>query len=283
MPRSTLGKQSYGKFKSEPAYGFGAATREQAGKVFVSQEHTALATAGTAGPGHIYNLKASVGGKQPDGRKKDPPVWKFGTNRRFPRGSGERGEEDKGHIYNIPATVGIKPSPGQQSTLRAEPFFGFGTATRDQVAKAMTEQPGLHSPGPASHVLQGSLGQIVSSRYHSQPAFSMSTRSYMPDGTDQQMDANQYDLPQAIGKQPDSRKADSSKPSFGKSTREQAKKAAAPEPDSPGPHAAYHLDNALGKQMSSKKKTGGNSVFSRASRFAPMKASEVPGPGAYDF
>ena len=73
--RSTMGYHPLGKYHSEPIYGFGASTRETANKVFVSPEHTALATAGKHGPGPIYLLPPFVGGKQPNGRMRDPPSW----------------------------------------------------------------------------------------------------------------------------------------------------------------------------------------------------------------
>ena len=199
MPRSTLGKQSYSKFKSEPSFGFGVATREQAGKVFVSQEHTALATAGTTSPGAIYDTKPSVGGKQSDGSKPDPPVWKFGTSNRFPARS--RSDFETEHNYHLPNLVGQKPTPGQLSRVRSEPHFGFGTATREQVARAMTEVPGIESPGPASYSLQGALGRISSSRYGSEPTYSISSRAWAPDGSAGREGGVQYALPQSVGAQ----------------------------------------------------------------------------------
>ncbi len=49
--KSSFGPQALGARRTAPAFGFGTATRDQVGKVFVSQEHTALATAGTHSPG----------------------------------------------------------------------------------------------------------------------------------------------------------------------------------------------------------------------------------------
>ena len=81
--RTGFGAQPMSTRKSAPSYGFGAASRSTAQKVFVSQEHTALATAGMHSPGPaVYLLPPSVGGKQPDGRRADPPSWGFGTNNR---------------------------------------------------------------------------------------------------------------------------------------------------------------------------------------------------------
>ena len=44
--RTSFGPQPLGGRTSAPSYGFGAASRATSQKVFVSQEHTALATAG---------------------------------------------------------------------------------------------------------------------------------------------------------------------------------------------------------------------------------------------
>ena len=56
-------KQSIAVKKQAPRYGFGSATRDQANKLFVSQEHTILATGGKDSPGPAqYILPASVGG-----------------------------------------------------------------------------------------------------------------------------------------------------------------------------------------------------------------------------
>ena len=84
MKSSTFGNQGSSSRRTAPAYGFGASTREVANKLFISQEHTALATAGMHSPGPaIIKLPPSIGGKQPDGRRKDPPSYSFGTGERF--------------------------------------------------------------------------------------------------------------------------------------------------------------------------------------------------------
>jgi hypothetical protein len=295
MPKSTFGPQAYakdgGRFRSYPSYGFGASTREVAGKVFVSQEHTALATAGTQGPGPIYLLAPSVGGKQPDGRKPDPPVWKLGTAERFPKSSSSLNEPGP-QKYTLPGLIGQKPTPG--TSYRSEPIYGFGSATRDQCAKAMTEIPGTESPGPV-YTLQGAMGKISSSRYGSGPLYSIAGRVWAPDGTGGEGAGLKYTLPQSIGPQPDSRMERAPTMLFGTSTREQnAKRFVSVEhkknlfgTHSPGPAAPYQLDSSLGKQGSGRYKTQPNTVFSRASRWAKNEAEQkrntVPGPGAYDF
>ena len=124
--RSMLGDQPLKA--SAPKFSFGSSTRDQAGKVFVSQEHTALATAGKGSPGPaVYTLPPSVGGKQPDGRRADPPSWGFGTAQRFrPRTApvkpdGHAGNNPgPGHYSAPPASVG----PQVLGRLKSEHSLG---------------------------------------------------------------------------------------------------------------------------------------------------------------
>lgn len=278
MPRTTFGPQPYSHRKTEPSYGFGGATREQFTKLFVSQEVSKAAPTKDT-PGHIYELAPAVGAKQADARKPDLPKWKFGTSSRFPKPSAK---DIAGNDYNLPASLGKRPSAGQLSHVRSEPLFTFGTSTREQNAKAMTEVPGKESPGPAVYTQQGSMGRIANSRFGSQPNFSMASRSYAPDGSKALEGGVQYALPQSVGTQVDSRKAAAPMPKFGTSLR--------PAPGgatlSPGPHADYHLSDAVGKQVSSRNRTGGTASFSRSARFADRFAAAKnagPGPGAYEF
>ena len=77
-------QQSIAVRPAAPSFGFGTATREVVNKLFISQQHTLIATGGKASPGPAkYELPASVGGKQPVSNKVDPPVWQFGAARRF--------------------------------------------------------------------------------------------------------------------------------------------------------------------------------------------------------
>ena len=115
-----------------PAFGFGTASREQVNKLFVSQEHTLIATGGHHSPGPAaYALPASVGGKQPDGRKADPPVWRFSGAERF-SGYGKTEKKPGPDEYNLPASVGGQQPDGARENA---PMYGFGSATRDQVRK----------------------------------------------------------------------------------------------------------------------------------------------------
>ena len=56
-----------------------------------------------------YTLPPSVGGKQPDGRKPDPPVWGFAKSPRVTMDDAEVGKRSPGPVYTIPATVGPQP------------------------------------------------------------------------------------------------------------------------------------------------------------------------------
>jgi len=288
MPKSTLGKQSYSNLKSEPVFGFGSGTRQQREKIFISKE-VSKAEVSAEGPGAIYNLPASIGGKQPDGQKSDPPVWTFNKANRFPKASKDLpgGVEDPGHKYNIEQPLGRSPSSGQLSHVRSEPLFTFGTSTREKIEKASFPKPGIEAPGPGSYVREGSFGKIVNSRYGTQPRFTMSSRSVMPDGSKAREGGSHYDLPGTFMRQPSSRFANGSSVSFGTSTRAQQQKMRNPEADSPGPAAGYMVSGALGKQLNSRNRSGGTSVFSKDTRFKDVFKKKdvyiVPGPGSYDY
>ena len=256
----------------------GGATREQFGKLFVSRE-VSMAVPGDISPGAIYELKPSVGGKQSDGRKPDPPTWKFGTSSRFPKSSADEVSKSQSRL-ELPGSIGRKPSAGQLSRVKSEPLFSFGKLTRDQNDK-VSEMPGQGSPGPGTYPMQGSIGKITNSKFGTQPNFSMASRSYAPDGSKAKEGGNQYALPNSVGTQIDSRKAAAPYTKFGKVKR--------PPPGgetlSPGPHADYYLNNAVGKQVSSRNKTGGTASFSKSERFADKFAAKNlgPGPGSYNY
>lgn len=261
--RSTFGDQPSSMKKSYPSYGFGTSSREQAGKVFVSQEHTALATAGTQSPGPaVYLLPASVGGKQPDGRKADPPVWGFST----------------------------------------APMMGFGTAERKNVRKVWISQEhmrldmhGMDSPGPAAkYEIKSTMGKQDHSTAETPPAwvFGSSARAPVEAGL-ASPGPSAYTLPQSVGPQPDSRRPRSATPGFGAATRDKraglylgpGHEKGAHGKLSPGPAAPYALIESVGKQIHSKTATAPGVPFSKASRWATyereMRKNSTPGPGAY--
>ena len=304
--RSMLGEQPSSTKKSAPSVGFGSGTREQAGKLFVSQEHTALATAGKHSPGPAtYLLPPSVGGKQPDGRKADPPVWGFGTAQRFrPRTApmkpdGHAGNTPgPGHYEKPPASVG----PQVLARFSSAPLMGFGTAERKNVKKVWISQDhqkrdnhGLDSPGPAApYTLASTMGKQMASTIESPPAwaFSSAARTQVEPGRFSPGPASVV-LPQAVGPQPDSRKPRAATPGFGASTRDiramiylgPAQDKAAHGKIGPGPAAQYNLVDAVGKQVHSKTASAPGVAFSKASRWAnyerEIKKNSTPGPGAY--
>ena len=291
--------------KSAPKYGFGSSTRDQAGKVFVSQEHTALATAGKGSPGPaVYTLPPAVGGKQPDGRKSDPPSWGFGTASRFRtfkdtgKPDGHRGNNPGPGYYNRPpASVGPQVLGG----MKSEPLVGFGTAERKNVRKVFisnahqnTDLYGMASPGPAaSYQLQSTMGKQAHSTAANPPAWVIGgARAPDKTGADSPGPAA-YELPQSVGPQPDSKKPRAATPGFGASTRDiRAKIYVGPGHDKgsyghigPGPAASYKVVSAVGPQVLSQTGSSGAAPFSKASRWATYEREQrkntTPGPGAY--
>ena len=162
-------KQSLYVKPQAPKYGFGSASRDQVNKLFISQQHTLTIMAGKGSPGPAqYVLPPSVGGKQPDGRKPDPPVWGMGGAERFAYGYCSRQERQRNSVapgpftYSKPSSVGGKQPDGRHADA---PLYGFGSASRDQVNKlfisqqhTLTLMAGKGSPGPAGYTLPPSVG-----------------------------------------------------------------------------------------------------------------------------
>ena len=235
MPRGAS-TQAISIKKAAPMYGFGSATREQANKVFVSQEHTLIALGGSDSPGPAgYILPPSVGGKQPNGKMADPPVWAFGTANRFQIGKSEKKPgPDEYKMY--PSIGGNQPDGARENA----PEWGFGTATRDQINKLFISQEhtltilaGTQSPGPACYTLPKSVSakpqQPGTAQAHAN-AQNKTASHLLPS------------LPcsQIGGKQPDGRKEDA--PSYGFSTA--ARTQVEPGQDGPGP--VYKVRPSIG-------------------------------------
>ena len=306
MPRgrSTFGQQASSQRRSAPAFGFGVSTRLVASKVFVSQEHTALATdAIERSPGPAkYSLPPSVGGKQPDGRKRDVPVWRFGTSAARLQASHET------RHHPSPATYRLQPALGSKqalSRMRSEPTFAFGSAERQHVRKVFisqahqkTELYGTSSPGPqAAYKMSATVGGAQPlSRHASQPRFSLASKARPPDNAGPSSPGPHAvgQLPAAVGQwQPDSTRERAPTPSFGASTREQRSKLFVSQEHtllacfgSQSPSKWYEAAPAMGKQVSSKRPSRPSSAFARAPRWAEyereMRRNSTPGPGSYD-
>ena len=179
---STFGSQKSSRRTTAPAFGFGAATREVANKVFVSQEHTALATAGMHSPGPAkYLLPASIGGKQPDGRRPDAPSYGFSKGSRFMT-------ERVSDRTPGPGAGGFHPAIGPQPVGRfpSAPMAGFSSGTREARSKLFISQEhnkldnyGQGSPGPATIALPSTMGRQSSSAICSpgQVAFTQAGRT----------------------------------------------------------------------------------------------------------
>lgn len=299
--RSTMGQQPLGRYKSSPIYGFGASTREQAQKVFVSQEHTALATAGKAGPGPIYQLPPSVGGKQPDGRMRDPPSWGFGSGSRTRSMKQPQVPGPQAYSMQDVGAVGGKQADGRKKDA---PMYSFGSATRANVRKVFistahqkTDMHGMDSPGPGvAYEIKPSIGgHQPESKTRSAPCFSVVGKpNIKADGGVSSPGPASVSLPPSIGgKQPDGRKIDPPVFSFGSGTREQREKVYVGPGHaggdygkfSPGPFAPYEQTPAVGKQVSSTMRQSPFAAFSKEDRWArhnkELKMNNVPGPGAY--
>lgn len=233
---STFGYNPQSSRRTAPAFGFGACSREQAGKVFVSQEHTALATAGTQSPGPAqYLLPPSVGGKQPDGRKADPPSWAIGKDERFRYEKKGHQTPGPGNYKTPPASVG----PQVIGRYKTEPLAGFGTAERKHVRKVFisqshqkTDMHGLDGPGPIYN-LKSTLGRQPDSAMRNPPQWGFTTAGRnsasalaLAHGTP----GPAYHLPASVGPQVDSTKPGAPTPGFGASTRDTRAKLCALSP-----------------------------------------------------
>lgn len=289
-------KQSLYVKHQAPAFGFGSATREQAGMVTGQPERLL----GKLSPGPaMYSLPASIGGKQPDGRKKDPPTWSMGTAGRFSYGYGKSEQRPAPGHYTLHPSVGGKQPDGRKQD---PPMYGFGTGTREQ-AGMVSGQPerllGKISPGPAKYLLPPSIGgKQPDGRKKDPPTWSLGARDVMHKGVTPEPGVEApgpiYKVPAAVGPQPDGRIPNSPRYGLGASTRDtralvflgqEYQVGAAPNTPTPGPAALYYLDPGVGKQARAHKKTSPRVSFSRASRWAgheaEAKRNTVPGPGHY--
>ena len=170
--KSMLGDQAVSRRRSAPKYGFGSSTRQQAAKVFMSQEHAKLAPPAASTPGpSAYTLNPAVG-TQVDGSKKSAPIWVFGSSDRF-QGNTKPSAQNPG-----PGTYDMTPGVGPQtsSAKQTQPMFGFGTSTREHVSKVYVSEEhnkslhGIESPGPVYELIRG-VGKQLDSKKESCPAW----------------------------------------------------------------------------------------------------------------
>ena len=226
--KSMLGAQPSSQHMSFPSYGFGSGTRDQANKVFVSHEHSKLATTGVS-PGPASFGGAATLGPQADGAIRSAPSWNFGSARRF--NAFDRENVPGPGSYSARSSLGAQVTGEQQSM----PIFGMGSSTRDGVKRVyISEQhstialQGMSSPGPASYTLIPAVGKQGASTKASQPSFGFGSNKRFIDAdvrrAAKQPGPDQYDMPSTLGIQAASTRRSAPLAGFGSSTRTDAAK-----------------------------------------------------------
>jgi len=182
----SVGRQSSSKRPSSAQYGFGTASRAAANKVFISQQHMAGSAFGaevfrSPGPASAANKRPASAGYS----------YGFGSEPRFQR---------VGAASN--STAGGAPGPGSYATQKTDhtfgkqpvsiretnPLFGFGTATRDDMAQvfvshdmAKNQQGGRTiSPGPGEYKVPQGVGKQKTTRGRPAPAWGFGTSTRTP-------------------------------------------------------------------------------------------------------
>ena len=307
--RSLLGPQFNSKKRTPPAYGFGSGTREQQAKVFVSQEHAALqGSPDSPGPA-VYKQRASVG-PQVSGTKESAPLWTFGTEARLAAADRESGMSK--YAVAVPGAgtydAGVGVGERQpESKIATAPAFGMGSSTRANMEKVFVSQEqdlvrnfGRASPGPATFMLQPSVGKQVLSVKEVQPAwvldtskrFEKLTSSWVPAPGHYGNESLQGRIAPGVGPQIASTKPSQPRFGFGSSSRDDREKvyiskdheASTGGRDAPGP-GQYPIRPMTGNQITeSRKRTSQSWGFGTTPRFREtfkQGGFYAPGPGAY--
>lgn len=271
---SSASSQSLGVRRSAPSFGFGAASRDVANKVFISQQHTLTIRHGLLSPGPAYyKQQPSVGGKQADGSKPDPPVWRFNKGPQYPS-VGKETQKPGPTRYTIPIDPGRSASFGAGTREAAQKLFV-------SQAHTLTTRAGTQSPGPKYVLPSGVGGKQPSARMRDGPSWHLSGRARAPVEPGLDTPGAKYHLPRAHGIQPDSGHRSEPLYSIGGTARTPVE----PGLDTPG--AKYHLPSALGRQPRAhpRMKSAPTPAFSRYSRWADLEREQrlntVPGPGHY--
>lgn len=246
----------------------------------------------------MYKLPPSVGGKQPDGRKPDPPVWAFGGADRFLYGYGKPDKKPGPDEYTPGENVGERQADGRRQTA---PVWGFGTSTRDGQRKVFVSQQhtltvlaGSIGPGPAQYTLPNSVGGRQPVKADA-PMWGFTTNKRAPVEAGKDTPGPVYHIPPVVGPQPDGRFVNAPLFGFGASTRDvrskvfisnEAMNGMPPNVPTPGPAApGVHLNPGLGTQANSAFATSPRCRFAKESRWRQhekeLRSNTVPGPGAY--
>ena len=309
--RTMLGTQVNSRKASAPCYGFGSSTREDREKVFVSQEHAALAV-GTRSPGPAVYMQTPSVGPQVNGALESAPVWAFGSDDRF-------GPPNRSTLHNpAPGHYDMRNSVGPQvnGALHSAPLYGFGSSTRAHQQKRFVSEEqnkindyGKNSPGPAG--TKGELkpsigGQVISCgpnpygtggmgsriRNGSQPSWSMAKAGRFSEGERAAWapGPGAYAIKEAIGTQVSSKMPSLPRFGFGTSNREHAAKVfishehekVTGNRDAPGP-GQYAIASLTGKPVrAGTQKTGSAWGFGTSKRFSDgSRHGGNPGPGQY--
>jgi len=193
------------------------------------------------------------------------------------------------------------PAVGKQynSALHSAPIFGFGSSTRDHMAKVFVShehaktEPGNVSPGPV-YSLEAAIGKQTLSRKEGQPAWVMGkAERFNFDDVKRAATSpgpGAYASASGIGPQVSSSKTSTPRYGFGTSNREHREKVyISAEHDktsggksSPGPGQYPSSPMTGAKVASSRSRTAPTFGFGTAVRFSPSKkATNEPGPGDY--
>lgn len=252
---------------SAPSVGFGAASRDVANKVFVSQEHTLSIKHGTLSPGPAaYSLTP-----------RSVAACRFGSGHRF-LFCGKLDEKPGPGAYRAYSSVGNR----YDSALPSAPMPTFGAASRAVANKVfisqqhtLTIRAGSQSPGPA-YMLPTAVGggqySHPSSRIPHRPTWKMVGRARAPvdpglDTPGPKYHAHPFEKT-ALGKQPDA--GHRSEPSWSISTKARTPVDAGLQ--SPGP--IYNLPSANGYQPSARHRSAPTPKFSRNSRWAALEREQ---------
>jgi len=295
--KTMFGTQATSRRRSAPMFGFGSSTRNQAAKVFLSQEHAKLSTPSFSPGPSAYTLRASVG-SQADGRKASAPQWVFGSSDRFIQASRKEVQNPGPGSYDMQSSNGTQVSSSKQT----QPMFGFGSAERSHVEKVFVSEDhnkslfGIESPGPMMYTLENAVGKQTLGPKSNQPSWVFaSSERFRYDHVKRAATSpgpGAYTLGASVGPQVASTKHSAPLPGFGTSNREQMSKLyisaehekALSGNNSPGP-CNYALPEGTGRQPLSKYSSAPGWGFGSAQRWqkdaSQKSGAATPGPGTY--
>ena len=229
--RACIRRSADGSKPTAPVWRFGTTTREKARKVFAEHARPADFEADGARPGPgRYSLPSSIGVKQPDSGKADPPQWTLAARVR-PSVEPPPGEESPGAIYSPGKGVGSRQP---ESTRRNEPSWGMAARTKmrmevsDRVTRAIaTDRPPVRS---VHRAMARSLRSGCTMRSRTSIVDCAVRATQVGEGV-----GPIYDLPRAIAKQVDGHRQSAPCPSFTRHSRWAAHEAELRRNTVPGP------------------------------------------------